>query len=98
VHHTSRDPTTPVSTPAPALPWWADAQQAQQDETRWRTQFAALPAVQQAQLTQQARQLLTRQGLPTWLQIGPVVEATLWEMQRATRADEAGIRQASQET
>jgi hypothetical protein len=70
----------PVSPPASALPWWPAAQQAQQDETRWRTQFAALPAVQQAQLTQQARQVLTQQGVPAWMQIGPVVEATRWAL------------------
>ena len=86
VHHTSRDPTTPVSTPAPALPWWADAQQAQQDEAHWRVQFAALPVAQQAQHTQQARQVLTRQGVPAWMQIGPVVAAAVWELQHTAGA------------
>jgi hypothetical protein len=80
VHPTPRDPTTAVSTPAPALPWWPAAQQAQQEETRWRAQFAALPVAQQAQLTQQARQVLTQQSVPAWMQIGPVVEAALWEL------------------
>ena len=32
-----------------------------------------------------ARQVLTHQGMPAWMQIGPVVEATLWELLRAPR-------------
>ena len=77
--------TPPVSSPAPALPWWPAAQQAQQDEARWRAHVAALPVAEHAQLTQQARQVLTRQGVPAWMQIGPVVEAAMWEIQTATR-------------
>ena len=80
--YTPRASTTPVFTPAPALPWWPAAQQAQQDEARLRAQVAALPGAQHARLTQQARQVLTRQGVPAWMQIGPVVEAAMWELQQ----------------
>jgi hypothetical protein len=80
----SRVPTTPQSLPPPALPWWPAAQQAQQAEARLRAQVAALPGAEHAQLIQQAHQVLTRQGVPAWMQIGPVVDAAMWELQAAT--------------
>jgi hypothetical protein len=83
---TPRAPTTPVPPPAPALPWWAATQRAAQEEARWRAAVAALPVAEHAQLTQQARQDLTRQGVPAWMQIGPVIEAAMWERQTATSA------------
>jgi hypothetical protein len=83
---TPRSPTLPVSAPAPALPWWPAVQQAQQAEVHLRAQVAALPGAEHAQLMQQARQVLTQQGVPAWMQIGPVVDATLWELLRAPGA------------
>ena len=72
--------------PVHPLPWWPAAQQAHQDEAHLRAQVAALPSTQHAQLTQQAPQVLTRQGVPAWMQIGPVVDAAMWEIQIATSA------------
>ena len=72
---TPRAPTTPVPPPATALPWWPSALRAEQEEALLRAAVAALPVAEHAQLTQQACQVLTRQGVPAWMQIGPVVEA-----------------------
>jgi hypothetical protein len=96
---TSRDaPVTPAPSSSPLrraraapvadLP---EARQAHQDEAVLRAQFAALPAAQQAWLTHQAQQELTRRGVPAWLMgIAPVVEATIWELLQAASADETG--------
>lgn len=57
----------------------------------WDTWFQALSPAAQGALRQHAKAHLTAQGVAPWLQIGPVVEATLFELlARAPQEDPAG--------
>jgi len=66
-----------------ALDMWqgqpVDRTQAQARSDAFDTWFQALAPAEQAALRQQAKAHLTAQGVAPWLQIGPVVEATLFQ-------------------
>ena len=57
-----------------------DSPRAQARTDEFDTWFQALSPEAQAALRQHAKAHLTAQGVAPWLQIGPVVEATLFQL------------------
>jgi hypothetical protein len=68
-----------------------DSPKAQEQADELDTRFQALSPDAHAALRQQAKAHLTAQGIAPWLQIGPVVEATLFQLlAREPRQEPAG--------